>query len=111
MKRALPVCVAILALVPAPTFGQSPARSAGRAVGEFGAGVGEVVGEGMTRSISSLQPEWVTVAPRSKEECIAESKGVLDATYMRCRNGRQEHVRFDEQGRKRVLSERPIPIK
>lgn len=92
-----------------PALADPAARQAGRAVGEFGAGVGEAVGQGVARSIASLQPEWITIAPRAKEECIAESHGVLDASYLRCRNGRQEYVQFDAQGRKKVLSERPIP--
>jgi hypothetical protein len=90
---------------------ESAARASGRAVGEFGAGVGEVVGQGVARSVANLQPEWITIPPRSKEECIAEAGGVIDSIYMRCRNGRQEYVRYDENGRKRVLSERPIPVR
>lgn len=111
MKTLLLPSMVLLAAFSAHCPAQQAARAAGRAVGEFGAGVGEVVGESMARSISSLQPEWVTVPPRPKEECITESKGVLDATYMRCRSGRQEYVQFDAQGRKRVLGERPIPTK
>lgn len=89
----------------------SVAREAGRTVGEFGAGMGEVVGQGMARSLSSMQPEWITIPPRSKEECLAEAGGVLNSIYMRCRNGRQEYVRYGPDGRKRVLDERPIPAR
>jgi len=87
------------------------AREAGRTVGEFGAGVGEAVGRGVARSIQDMQPHWVTVEPRPKSECLAEAGGELNRTYMRCRNGRQEYVRLDAQGNKRVLSERPIPVR
>ena len=88
---------------------QSVARQAGHAAGQFGVGVGEAVGQGVARSLASLQPEWITIPPRSKEECLTEAGGVLNNVFMRCRNGRQEFVRYDENGRKRVLSERPIP--
>lgn len=88
------------------TLAQSAANQAGRVVGEFGAGVGAGVAQG----IHSLHPQWITIQPRSKEECIAESGGVLNTTYVRCRNGRQELVRFDANGNKVVLSERSIPM-
>lgn len=95
----------------ASTFSTSHAdsvpRQAGRAAGEFGAGVGEAVVEPLT----SLRPEWVTIAPRSKEECMAESGGVVNTTFMRCRSGWQEYVQYDRHGRKRVISERPIPAR
>lgn len=77
-------------------------RNIGRAAGQFGAGVAESVTD-------STRVEWITIEPRSREECIAASNGVLDRMYMRCRNGRQEMVRFDAKGRKVVISERPIP--
>lgn len=86
---------------------QSVTHQAGKAVGEFGAGVSAGVAQGM----SSLQPQWITIQPRSKQECIAESGGVLNTTYARCRNGRQELVRFDANGNKIVLSERSIPMR
>lgn len=103
------ISILSFALFTSPVLAETTARQAGRAVGEFGAGVGEAVGQGVARSLAPLQPEWITVAPRSKEECIAESHGVLDATYMRCGNGRQEFIRFDPQGRKQVLGEHAIP--
>lgn len=78
------------------------ARSAGRAAGSFGAGAAESIME-------ATEAQWITIAPRSKEECLEESGGVLNATFLRCRNGRQEQVRYDRQGNKRVLRERPIP--
>lgn len=47
-------------------------------------------------------PEWITVKGRSKEECLAESGGVLDAHYIKCRDGWKEQVVFRD-GRKVVL--------
>jgi len=80
---------------------QGITQEAGREVGRFGKGVAE--------SILSLQPSWETIQPKSKEECLRESGGVLDNRFMRCRNGRQEWVRYDPDGRRKVLNERPIP--
>lgn len=78
------------------------AREAGRAAGRFGAGMAESINE-------ATQAQWITIEPRSREECLAESGGVLNNMFVRCRNGRQELVRFDSKGNKVVLSERPIP--
>lgn len=86
------------------------ARSTGKAVGEFGAGVGEAVGEGVTRGMSGLQSQWITIPPRSKDECLSETGGVVNPVFVRCRNGRQESVRYDANGVKIVLRERPIPM-
>lgn len=77
-------------------------RGAGRAVGSFGVGA--------TDAILAAQPSWVTIAPRSKADCIKESGGELNNVYVRCRNGRQEYVRVDSLGNRRVLGERPIPV-
>ncbi len=104
------VIVYFLLLLPTISHADSVARSIGNAIGEFGAGVGEVVGAGLGKSVSSQQPQWITITPRSKEDCFAESGKVINAVYMRCRNGRQEFVRFDANGKKIVLSERPIPL-
>jgi len=82
-----------LALPVSPTFADGLARNAGRAVGEFGVGVGEVVGRGVARSVADLQPEWITIEPRPKEDCLAASGGELNNTYLRCRNGRQQQAR------------------
>jgi len=90
----------------APAHAQSVAREAGRMAGEFGAGVGDSV----AASMAERQPQWITIEPESKEACMAASGGVINPVYMRCRNGRQEYVRFDAQGNKVVLQERPIPV-
>lgn len=110
MSLRLFLVIAVLSATCHPTFAESPARSAGRAVGQFGAGVGEAVGGGVSEGVIAIQPEWITVPPRGKDECLAESGGVVNPTFMRCRNGRQEYVRFDSKGNKKVLSERPIPL-
>lgn len=73
----------------------------GRAVGSFGRGAAE--------SISEVQPSWVTIQPRSRDDCIEESGGEINNVYVRCRNGRQEYTRVDSRGRRFVLRERPIP--
>lgn len=76
----------------------------------------KAVNEGVTKNIQDVQKavvteksEWITIPPRSKEECIKESGGELNNYFVRCRNGRQELVKVSESGRKTVLSERPIP--
>jgi len=84
---------------------ESLIKGLGKLLGQFGTGVAEEVGAGMAKQ----QPHWITIEPGSKEECIAKAGGVLNNTYMRCRNGRQEFVRFDADGNKVVLNERPIP--
>lgn len=96
------------ALLSAPSLchADSIVQSIGNAIGEFGAGVGSGVGN----AITSQQPQWITINPRPKKECIAEAGGVINAVYMRCRNGRQELVRFDENRNKVVLNERSIPM-
>jgi hypothetical protein len=106
MRRPITVLLLI-----APMLAQAEAvtRKAGRAAGEFGAGVAEVLGEGFNQGISGMQAQWITIAPRSKDECFAESGGVINPAFVRCRNGWQELVRFDPKGNKAVLSERKIP--
>lgn len=56
-----------------------------------------------------LTPQWETIQPRSKEDCIRESGGVLNNAFVRCRNGRQESVTYDRAGRRKIHQERPIP--
>lgn len=86
----------------APVVGaQSISQEVGKEVGRFGKGVAQ--------SIMDLQPHWETIEPRSKEECLKESGGVLDNRFVRCRNGRQEWVRYDTEGRRKVLQVRAIP--
>lgn len=98
MRMLYPLCLLFLA---SASDAQGLSRYAGREAGQFGKGVVE--------TIQTLQPEWETIQPRGKEECLRESGGVLDNRYMRCRNGRQEWVRYDVDGRRKVLQERAIP--
>lgn len=106
--RAL--ALAALFLVATSVHAQSEARRAGKAVGEFSAGFGEAVGDGIQRGFEDLQPEWVTVAPRTRAECLKVTGGVVNPQFVRCRNGWQEYVQYTASGRKRVLQERAIPI-
>jgi hypothetical protein len=80
-------------------------KELGGLIGNFGTGVGEEIGNSMAKQ----QPQWITIEPGSKEECIAKAGGVLNNTYMRCRNGRQEQVRIGADGKTVVPNERPIP--
>lgn len=79
-----------------------PATALGRVFGNFGAGVGEAA----VQPLISSQAQWITIAPRSKEECFAESDGVINSTFVRCRRGPQELTRLDAAGNRVVLSER-----
>lgn len=90
-------------------WAESVLHQAGKSVGDFAAGLGASVSSGMQKSMQSNDPQWITIAPKPKEACLKESGGTLNQVYMRCRNGRQEYVRFDANGQKVVLSERAIP--
>ena len=109
LRRLVAMAISVVSQSAVPVFAQGAARDAGRAVGEFGAGDGEVVGEGVMRGATGSQPQWITVKPRSKDECRVESGGVVDPTFMRCRNGYQEYVQVGRDGTRKVLRERPIP--
>lgn len=90
-----------LVLFASAASAQSVSQDVGKEVCRFGKGVAQ--------SIMDLQPHWETIEPRSKEECLKESGGVLDKRFVRCRNGRQEWVRYDTEGRRKVLQVRAIP--
>jgi len=77
MRRPTTVLLLIV-----PMFAQADAvsRKAGRAVGEFGAGVAEVLGEGLNQGISSIQPQWITIAPRSKPPASEYSPRLSSST-------------------------------
>ena len=101
-----PIIAALALLAGATTAAQAdPANALGRAVGSFSSGVSQAAMQPLINS----QPQWITIAPRSKEECFAESNGVINATFVRCRRGCQELTRFDAAGNRVVLSERGIP--
>jgi hypothetical protein len=84
-------------------------RGAGQALGNFGAGVGDAIGDSMQESIKRNTPHWITIAPRTKEDCFKETGGIVNKTFMRCRNGYQQSVYTLSTGEIRVLQERPIP--
>lgn len=88
----------------------SVAREAGRAVYEFGQGVGHAALQPLADNAQRLRGEWITVNPRPVADCLEETDGVINPTFARCRNGWQEHVVYERDGRKRVLRERPIPM-
>jgi hypothetical protein len=109
MKRIIWTALLIGLITSQHTNAESLAHVAGSSVGEFSAGIGNVVAANMAKNILDNQPQWITIQPKSKTTCIKESQGVLDRLYMRCRNGYQEYTRVNSQGQKTVLSERPIP--
>lgn len=102
MRRSTAVFL-VLALSVGQAVAQGTVNQAGRVLGDFSSGVTNGITE-------NLQSEWITVAPRSKDECMAESGGVVNPVFMRCRNGRQEQVRTDSRGNRKVIRERPIPM-
>lgn len=108
IKTVFMMCCALMSMHAAA---DSAAKTAGRAVGEFGAGVGEGLSESVSKALSSTQPQWITIKPRSRDTCLAEADGVVNVIYMRCRHGRQELLRTDARGNKVVISERPIPYR
>ena len=81
--RLIPLLVAVWSASAVAESGL--AHAAGQRIGNMTAGAGDTVAD--------HPPEWITIAPRSKKDCIAASGGILSSVYMRCRNGHQEHVR------------------
>lgn len=100
------VGILMTAVVELASAEETLSRQAGKSVGEFGVGVGQAIGSGLA---DGMHLEWETVAPRSKEQCLLESGGVVNPVFVRCRNGRQEQVRYSN-GRRIVVRERPIPM-
>ena len=96
--------VAIACLMLSSTAFAQPdvVRSVGRLAGQFGVGV--------TDTIRDSQPQWETIRPKSKDECLKASDGVFDNAFVRCRNGRQEQVQYNSKNERMVLRERPIPV-
>lgn len=80
-------------------------NGAGQALGSFGAGVANVI----TKQMWDSQPHWVTVEPKSKDECMKASHGTIDSGFMRCRNGYQAQVIVTSSGEIHVIQERKIP--
>lgn len=109
MNRWHVIALVVSLGVSPPVLADSILHQAGKSVGEFASGVGDSVTENMRKNMQANEPQWITIAPKTKEACLKESAGTLNQVYMRCRNGRQEYVRFNSNGEKVVLSERAIP--
>lgn len=109
MKGMQVVLLGIVFSMAPSVWAESLLQQAGKSMGELVGEAGGSVASGIKKSMQSNEPQWITIEPKSKETCLKESGGTLDHTYMRCRNGRQEYVRFDTNGQKVVLSERAIP--
>lgn len=109
MKRWHVMALLVSLGMTTPVLAESILHQAGKSVGEFASGVGNSVTDNMRKNMQANEPQWITIAPKSKEVCLKESSGTLNQVYMRCRNGWQEYVRFDANGQKVVLSERAIP--
>jgi hypothetical protein len=105
LKNRILFALAIFASTATCAYADGVANTVGRVFGSFGAGVGQAA----TQPLRDSQPQWLTIKPRAKEDCLAESNGVINSTYVRCRRGRQELTRFDAAGNRVVLSERAIP--
>ncbi|MES1924175.1 hypothetical protein [Salinisphaera sp. T31B1] len=99
------MAVAIVLGTTGVAYADGLAHTIGRVFGDFGGGVGEAA----IQSVRDNQARWVTIEPRTKADCLSESHGVINSTYVRCRHGRQELTRFDSDGGRVVLSERAIP--
>jgi hypothetical protein len=105
LTTRLILAVAFLVGATSAAHAEGPANALGRAVGDFSA----VVGQAAMQPLMDGQPHWVTIKPRPKADCLAESNGVINSIYGCCRRGRQEFTRFDSAGNRVVLSERAIP--
>ena len=105
LKHRILLGLAIFASATTCAHAEGVANTVGRVFGSFGAGVGQAA----TQPLRDSQPQWITIQPRAKEDCLAESRGVINSTYVRCRRRRQELTRFDGAGNRVVLSERGIP--
>jgi len=55
-------------------------------------------------------PQWETIQPKSKADCLQVSGGVLNPVFVRCHYGYQELVTYDSKGHRKVIQDRPIPV-
>ncbi|RYZ85077.1 MAG: hypothetical protein EOO68_30745, partial [Moraxellaceae bacterium] len=78
MKRSL-MLLALLASL--PVYAESIAHSMGKTVGQFGGGLGSELMNNMQQQQAALQPEWITIEPGSKQQCLKQSQGELNHTY------------------------------
>ena len=77
-----------LMIAPQISFAQSPSlpEAVIKALGESAGLAGRHISE---ESFGT----WIQVDPQSKEACLAKTSGVVNKTYMRCRNGYQALMR------------------
>jgi len=58
----------------------------------------------------ATMPQWETIQPKSKAECLHASDGALNPVFVRCHYGYQELVTYDSKGHRKVIQDRPIPV-
>ena len=56
-----------------------------------------------------MAPQWETIHPKPKAECLQVSGGALNPAFVRCHYGIQELVTYDSKGNRKVIQERSIP--
>lgn len=98
------LAVAVFAGVASAAYADRLANTIGRVFGDLSG-----VGEAATHRIHDTQPRWMTIKLRPKTDCLAESSGVINTTYVRCHHGRHELTRFASGGNRVVLSGPAIP--
>ena len=108
MKFRIVLCVFIFTYA-TNSNADSIAREIGKAIGDVAGGVAEAGAAPLREGVINMTPVWETIEPRSKEACFEETGGVVNNYFLRCRNGRQEQVRYLKDGTRTVLSERAIP--
>lgn len=105
MRLAIYAAIVSAGAITSSAHAESAAEYLGRQLGTFSGSAGTAA----MVPLADAQPQWITIQPRSKADCLAASNQVLNERYLRCRRGWQEYARLDAAGRKVVLSERPIP--
>jgi len=60
--------------------------------------------------VAPLAPQWETIQPKSKTECLQASGGALNPVFVRCHYGYQALVTYDSKGHRKVIQDRPIPV-
>ena len=98
-----PLFVAALSGVTFSVGAEQIELAIGRSAGAVGVGVSDAVRDSMYRNL----PEWIDVAPRPKDDCLKESGGTINPTFVKCRNGYQQKIVRLSDGSVKVLDERP----
>ena len=89
---------------PVPSSPASSLRSQARL--EAAVGAVHIIQEGADR----MRPQWETIQPKPKDECLKLSGGSLNPVFVRCHYGYQEQVSYDAKGNRKVYQERSIPM-